>query len=76
MSCNKCASENERTFKSEMVLNFHEIENLSREPVYVCEDIVVCLNCGHAEITIPQSGLDRLTASPAKQSKAASRGDS
>jgi hypothetical protein len=44
MSCNKCASENGRTFKAELVLNFHEVEDLGRGPVYVCEDIAVCLD--------------------------------
>jgi hypothetical protein len=74
MSCNKCASKNERTFKSEFVLNFHEIENLSRGPVYVCQDLVVCLDCGHAELTIPRRELERLTESPGERSRGHSPG--
>jgi hypothetical protein len=76
MSCNKCASKNERTLKSEFVLNFHEVENLSRGPIYVCQDIVVCLDWGHSELTIPRQELERLTGPPREESKGGSRGDS
>jgi hypothetical protein len=68
MSCNKCASQNERSFKSEFVLNFHELENLSRDPIYVCQDIVVCLDCGHSELTIPRRELERLKESSNERS--------
>jgi hypothetical protein len=72
MSCNKCASKNERTFKSEFVLNFREVENLSRGPVYVCQDVVVCLECGHSELTIPRQELERLTGPSRERSRGAS----
>jgi hypothetical protein len=76
MSCNKCTSKNEQTFKSEFVLNFHEVENLSRGPIYVCEDIVVCLDCGHSEVSIPRQELARLKESSHEPSRGGSHSDS
>jgi hypothetical protein len=72
MTC-KCASKIERCFKSEMVLNLHELEDLSRGPVYVCQDMLVCLKCGHAQLTIPQAELERLATLPDRDSKNGSR---
>lgn len=75
MGCNKCASENQRTFKCECVLNFHEFENLDRGPVYLSENMLVCLDCGHSEIVIPKKELDRLAVDPGsrKQGRIAGR---
>jgi hypothetical protein len=76
MSCNKCASENQQSFKSEFVLNFHEVENLDRGPVYLCQDVMVCLDCGHAELTVPRKELDELAQPGNERSRSAARGGS
>jgi hypothetical protein len=60
MSCKKCASSNERSFKSEMTLAFRELENVDRAPLYVSQDISVCLDCGHIELTLPSAKLEQL----------------
>jgi hypothetical protein len=60
MSCKKCASANERSFKSEMSLAFRELENVDRAPLYVSQDISVCLDCGHVELTLPRAKLELL----------------
>ena len=60
MPCKKCASSNERSFKSEMTLAFRELENVNRAPLYVSQDISVCLDCGHIELTLPPAKLEQL----------------
>jgi hypothetical protein len=67
MSCRKCASNNERSFKSEMILAFRELENVDRSPLYVSQDISVCLDCGHIELTLPSAKLEQLKQEALKQ---------
>jgi hypothetical protein len=69
MSCRKCASNNERTFKSEMTVAFRELENVDRAPLYVSQDIWVCLDCGHIELTLPPAKLGQLKQETLKQHK-------
>jgi hypothetical protein len=69
MSCKKCASSNERSFKSEMTLAFPELENVDRAPLYVSQDISVCLDCGHIELTLPSAKLEQLKQEASKQHK-------
>jgi hypothetical protein len=66
MSCKKCASANERSFKSEMSLAFRELENVDRAPLYVSQDISVCLDCGHVELTLPPAKLELLKREASK----------
>jgi hypothetical protein len=67
MSCKKCASSNERSFKSEMTLAFRELENVDRAPLYVSQDISVCLDCGHIELALPPAKLEQLKQEALKQ---------
>ncbi len=60
MSCRKCASSNERSFKSEMTVAFRELENVDQAPVYICQDILVCLDCGRVELNLPPAKLEQL----------------
>jgi hypothetical protein len=67
MACKKCASGNERSFKSEMSLAFRELENVDQAPLYVSQDISVCLDCGHIELTLPSAKLAQLKEQASKQ---------
>jgi hypothetical protein len=67
MSCKKCASGNERSFKSEMTLAFRELENVDRAPLYVSQDISVCLDCGHIELALSPAKLEQLKQEALKQ---------
>jgi hypothetical protein len=60
MACNKCASANERSFKAELSVAFREIESLNQAPVYMSQDILICLDCGHTELTVPAKPLELL----------------
>jgi hypothetical protein len=69
MSCKKCASNNERSFKSELTLAFRELENVDQAPLYFSQDISVCLDCGHIELTLPSAKLQHLKQEALKQHK-------
>jgi hypothetical protein len=60
MSCKKCASKNQRRFKSETTFAFRELENLNQTPIYTCQDVAVCLDCGHLELDLPPAKLELL----------------
>jgi hypothetical protein len=60
MSCKKCASSSQRSFKSEMSIAFREHENVNRAPVYICQDILVCVDCGYIELSLPPAKLEQL----------------
>jgi hypothetical protein len=60
MPCTKCASTNQRSFNSEIAVAFRGIENVSRAPVYVCQEISVCVDCGHVELDLPPAKLEQL----------------
>ena len=60
MTCKKCASNNQRYFKSEMSIAFRGLENIDRTPIYLCQDVPVCLDCGHLELALPPAKLELL----------------
>jgi hypothetical protein len=60
MACRKCASANDRSFKAEVTAAFKEIESLNQAPVYMSQDILICLDCGHTELTFPPKALELL----------------
>jgi len=79
MACRKCASANDRSFKAELTAAFKEIESLNRSPVYMTQDILICLDCGHTELTFPTKALEQLQRTSAVRntlSKASGDGSS
>ncbi len=60
MTCRKCGSTSRRSFKSELTIAFREPASVNLSPVYVSQDLSICLDCGHVELTIPQASLDQL----------------
>jgi hypothetical protein len=77
MACKKCASANERSFKAELTAAFKEIESLNQAPVYMSQDILICLDCGHTELTFPAKALVLLQRTPSgrnSQSKSSRSG--
>jgi hypothetical protein len=77
MACSKCASANDRSFKAELTAAFKEIESLNQAPVYMSQDILICLDCGHTELTFPPKALEllqRMTPTRNSQSKSSRSG--
>jgi hypothetical protein len=66
MSCKGCKSGNQRSFRSEMMIAFREPENVNQPPLYICQDIFVCLDCGLIELALPAEKLEQLKQKPLK----------
>jgi hypothetical protein len=53
MKCEYCGSRETKTFQAEMSLPFPGIERINVAPVYLCPQILICLNCGTSRFSIP-----------------------
>jgi predicted nucleic-acid-binding Zn-ribbon protein len=60
MFCPKCAYGNRVEFSAEINIHFSGLRNLDRPSVLVFPKVLVCLNCGFAEFTIPEKELPHL----------------
>ena len=60
MHCRVCNSENLRRFAGELTTSSLSIENVNAEPIYVCQDVLVCVDCGFAELVVPPPDLEKL----------------
>jgi len=60
MQCKACRSENLQTFAGELTASSLSIGNLKSAPVYVCQQVVVCVDCGFAELVVPPQELAEL----------------
>jgi hypothetical protein len=60
MQCKACRSENLQKFAGELTASSLSINNLESTPVYVCQQVVVCLDCGVAELVVPPQELQLL----------------
>lgn len=66
MSCTSCASGNQRKFGAEINIHQFDLKNLDRQAVLVFAELVVCLDCGNSQLTIPNDKLALLAADPSK----------
>ena len=60
MSCRKCRSDKVRQLRGELTASCSSLQALKTPPIYVCEDVIVCLDCGFAELVIPLVALQVL----------------
>jgi len=60
MPCKACKSENLQNFEGELTASLPDPKGVSVPPVYVCQNVLVCLDCGFAELIIPTSELNSL----------------
>jgi hypothetical protein len=58
--CKVCNSENLCKFAGELTTSSLSMENVKADPIYVCQQVLVCMDCGFAEIIIPPQELERL----------------
>jgi len=65
MACSSCGSGSLRTFESETSIHFPRLRDADKLPVVVCEQLLVCFNCGKAEFVVPQNKLAQLAKSAA-----------
>jgi hypothetical protein len=60
MACKICASANLQRLKGELSASFPDLQRATLPPIYVCQEVRVCLDCGFAELVIPAPELERL----------------
>jgi Zn ribbon nucleic-acid-binding protein len=58
--CRSCGSSNQTQFGSEIMIHFSGLKSLDKLPVMVFPKILVCLDCGVTEFTVPKAELDQL----------------
>jgi hypothetical protein len=59
-ACKSCQSANQEKFSAEMGIHFSELKDIDKPVVWVFPEIVVCLDCGTAEFTVPETELCQL----------------
>jgi hypothetical protein len=59
MACRVCTSQNVQETEGELTASFPGIADAPVAPVYVCQRVLVCLDCGFAELIIPTMQLDQ-----------------
>ena len=60
MVCTRCSSDKLSKFTAEMNIHFPGLEGLDKPPVWIFPEIIVCLQCGFAEFSIPENELRKL----------------
>ena len=60
MSCMLCASSNQSTFSAEINIHFPGRRGLDKPAVLVFPKLVVCLDCGLTQFTLPETELSLL----------------
>ena len=61
--CPSCQSSNQAEFPSELLIHFSGRENLDKPGVWVFPKLLVCLDCGFLQSTVPAPELAQLAAS-------------
>ena len=64
MRCKSCTSENQRKFTSEIAVHFSGLKNLDKPTVFVFPMLLVCIDCGFTEFSIPEAELGLLGKRP------------
>ncbi len=60
MQCKACKSGNLQKLDGELTASAPDLDAIKVPPLYVCLDVVVCLDCGFAELLIPTNRLKLL----------------
>jgi hypothetical protein len=63
MPCKSCGSVNQKKFSAEMGIHFPGLKDIDKPVVWVFADVVVCLDCGTVEFTVPEEELRQLQQS-------------
>jgi hypothetical protein len=69
MSCPSCGSGRQAEFVAEVNLHFRGLKNLDKPGILVFPKVLVCMDCGSAQFSTPESDLALLAsdASPTKR---------
>jgi len=57
LGCKSCHSENLAKFNAEVAIHFPGLKNINKPPLFVFPELMVCLDCGVAQFSIPIAEL-------------------
>jgi hypothetical protein len=57
MPCKVCSSDNLQKLDGELTASFSSVKDVKVRPIYVCQEVRVCMDCGFAELLIPAAEL-------------------
>jgi hypothetical protein len=57
MACRSCGSESQKEFVAEINIHFSGLKNLDKPAALVFAKLVVCLDCGFTQFTLPETEL-------------------
>jgi hypothetical protein len=60
LACKRCGSVAQQEFGGELSASFPYVKESSLQPVYICQHVFICLDCGFAELRIPSPELETL----------------
>jgi hypothetical protein len=60
MACNRCTSDNQRTFNGEVAIHFPGLNGLEKLIVWSFPKLDVCLECGFTAFIVPAKELSVL----------------
>jgi len=73
MSCNRCASNEQKNFSGELLIHFPGLEGLDKGVVWVFPKLIVCLQCGLGQFDVPDEQKEQLKNGNASPSGRAAR---
>jgi hypothetical protein len=57
MACTVCGSDRQSKFNGEIAIHFPGLQGLDKPIVWVFPQLLVCLDCGNAQFTVPRAEL-------------------
>ena len=60
MACKGCGSKNLQELAGELSASFIDIGRANLSPVYVCQPLLICLDCGFTELVVTKADLELL----------------
>jgi hypothetical protein len=57
MGCKACKSENLQRLEGELTASLPTLSGLNVPPIYVCQSVLACMDCGFTELVIPAAEL-------------------
>ena len=60
MSCESCGSERQVQFDAEINIHFSGVRNIDEPGVLVFPKVVICIDCGASQFSLPTGDLGQL----------------
>lgn len=57
MACKSCGSDNQSKFTAEIAIHSPGLKGLNKPIVWVFPELLLCIDCGNAKFTIPETEL-------------------